>query len=165
MMIRNFVRNQLAKGLAISFSTLAASVVLSQLSCCAQARSTGRVSDGVFQDAMPACNVIADSQKYDGKLILIRGLYREEPHGGIFFGRTCSHDEIRLRAPPNYKEDEQAGHELTSLIARDDSKPVEVVYRAVFHVVHGLSCAEITCFKFELEMHKLIAARAAPDQP
>ena len=135
-------------------------IVLFLLGGCASLDGANPRFDDVFGRATSICAVVGDAQKYDGRNILVSGLYRWEPHGAVFMGDSSCFEEIsRLRFAVDYKEDERAKSLLDSLIGKNGTEPVEVVYRATFHIIHGISCSEVNCFHHEIEVFKLLAAR------
>jgi hypothetical protein len=113
-----------------------------------------------FRNAVPVCKAEQWAKEFDGKEFLIVGLFRQTPHGGVFYGADCHHQLVKLVGSKDYFEDETAGHTLTTLIRSDRTKPVDVVYLARFQIVQGLLCNEVMCFSYKLDIDRLVAARA-----
>ena len=93
-----------------------------------------QAKDNPSAQAMPLCAVIADAAKYDGKEIMVRGLYRMVIHGAILMDRACSKTDVSLRDSPGYKADKKAASVLRSITKKDQFQPVEVVFRGIFRV-------------------------------
>lgn len=129
------------------------------VSCCGVSAQPDRSADHAFSQAVPICTVIANAKAYDGQSVLVRGLYRAEPHGGIFYGASCSQNVVRLRWSSRYVESEEAKPLVENSLNADDTKPIEVAYGAVFHVIPGLQCSVARCFRYEIETSRLVAAR------
>jgi hypothetical protein len=128
------------------------------LSCCA---SLGDSNGGRewFLRARSVCEILASAQKYDGQNVLISGRYLSFPHGAVLFGAPCPKEKVGLRYASHYEENSQARQTINALLQKDDSKPIDVVYRGTFHVVQGLSCSVVRCFRYEIEISNLLAAR------
>lgn len=123
---------------------------------CAPSSSIGILPDR----AMPICSVLAHASEQNGRAIFVKGIYRHTPHGGLFFGRECNGDFVRLRNAPTYVPNPKAETDLQSALGRDNSRAIDVSYRAVFHVLPTLQCAESYCFRFQLEVIELVSADA-----
>jgi hypothetical protein len=111
---------------------------------------------------MPLCAVIANSSKYDGKVIKVAGLYRFVIHGAILIARACPQVEVNLREGPEYKANKQASALMRSLTKKDQFQPVDVVLRGVLHVAHEGQCFGEMCAGYQIEITELVAARPAP---
>lgn len=129
----------------------------------AQAAGAMATGDSTFRNAVPVCKAEQWAKEFDGKEFLIVGLFRQTPHGGVFYGADCHHQLVKLVGSKDYFEDETAGHTLTTLIHADDTKPVEVIYLARFQIVQGLLCNVVMCFSYKLDIDRLVAARAVDD--
>lgn len=121
-----------------------------------------QTKDSLSMKAIPLCTVIADSAKYDGKEIVVRGLYRMVIHGTILMDRACSKTDVSLREAAGYKSDKQASALLRSLTKKDQFQPVEVVFRGIFHVAHQEQCFGQICAAYEIETTELVMAEPAP---
>jgi hypothetical protein len=135
--------------------------IMPVLCSCGTIPQLDRPVDLIFSRALPVCAVIADAQSYNGRSILIDGLYKVEPHGAIFFGSSCSGDVVRLEKAEKYTENKEAKSLLEVSMDADETKSIEVVYRAVFRIVQGLQCSDVRCFRYEIEITELVAARQA----
>jgi hypothetical protein len=115
-------------------------------------------------EAMPLCEVIANSSKYDGKLIEVAGLYRFVIHGAILMDRSCPQAEINLRESPGYKADKKAASVLRSITKEDQFQPVDVILRGILHVAHDGQCFGEMCAAYQIEITELMTARPAPPE-
>lgn len=111
------------------------------------------------EQAMHLCAVIADAAKYDGKEILVRGLYRMVIHGSVLMDRSCSNTDVNLRESSGYKANKEASALLRSLTKKDRFQPVDVVFRGIFHVAHEGQCFGQICAAYEIETIELVTAR------
>jgi hypothetical protein len=133
------------------------------LTCCPSPAAREQAKDNAPVEAMPLCTVLADAAKYDGKEIVVRGLYRMVIHGSILMDRACSKTDVNLRQAPGYKADKQALSVLRALTKKDQFQPVDVVYRGTFRVAHQEQCFGEICARYEIEIMELISAR--PESP
>jgi hypothetical protein len=108
------------------------------------------------------CQVTVDAQKYDGKQIIVGGLYRMVIHGAILMDRSCPKEEANLREAQGYKADKKASALIRSLTKKDQFQPVEVVFRGTFRVAHEGQCFGQICAEYEIETSELVTARPAP---
>jgi hypothetical protein len=131
--------------------------------CCPSPTSAQQAKDTASAQAMSLCAVIADAAKYDGKEIVVRGLYRTVIHGSILMDRACSKTDVNLREAPGYKADKQASSVLRSLTKKDQFQPVDVVFRGIFRIAHEGQCFGQICAGYEIETTELISAR--PESP
>src|SRR5712664_2186006 len=77
--------------------------------------------------AVPLCTVLADAVKYDGKEILVRGLYRMVIHGAILAGTGCPKINVNLRGGPNWNGDKRALAVIRSVTKKNQFRSVDVV--------------------------------------
>ncbi|HTV64470.1 MAG TPA: hypothetical protein VMD98_02640 [Bryocella sp.] len=131
--------------------------------CCPSPTPAQQAKDAASAQAMSLCAVIADAAKYDGKEIVVRGLYRMVIHGSILMDRACSKIDVNLREAPGYKADKQASSVLRALTKKDQFQPVDVVFRGTFRVAHEGQCFGQGCAGYEIETTELISAR--PELP
>ena len=122
-----------------------------------------QAKDTPSAQAIPLCAVLADAAKYDGKEIMVRGLYRMVIHGSILMDRACSKTDVNLRESPGYKADKKAVSVLRSITKKDQFQPVEVVFRGIFRVAHKEQCFGQICAGYEIETTELVSAR--PESP
>lgn len=115
-------------------------------------------------EAMPLCAVIANSSKYDGKVIEVAALYRFVIHGAILMDRSCPQIEVNLRESPGYKADKKAASVLRSITKKDQFQPVDVVLRGIMHVAHEGQCFGEMCAAYQIEITELMTARPAPPE-
>jgi hypothetical protein len=115
-------------------------------------------------EAMPLCALIANSSRYDGKVIKVAGLYRFVIHGAILMDRSCPQVEVNLRESSGYKADKKAGSVLRSITKKDQFQPVDVILRGILHVAHEGQCFGEMCAAYQLEITELMTARPAPPE-
>jgi hypothetical protein len=65
--------------------------------------------------AVQLCTLVENAAQYDGKEVLVRGLYRMVLHGSILSGSTCSRVEANMRRAQNWKGDKHARAVLKSI--------------------------------------------------
>lgn len=140
-----------------------ASVIL-LLTCLTVAAHTQDVRHGTSSDAIPLCEVIANSSKYDGNAIVVRGQYRFVIHGAILMDRACSKTDVNLREAPGYKAEKHASSVLRTVTKKDRFQPVDVILRGTLHVAHEGQCFGEMCAAYEIEIAELMAARPAPPE-
>lgn len=131
--------------------------------CCPSPTPAQQAKETASAQAMSLCAVITDAAKYDGKEIVVRGLYRMVIHGSILMDRACSKTDVNLREAPGYKADKQASSVLRALTKKDQFRPVDVVFRGTFLVAHEGQCFGQGCAGYEIETTELISAR--PESP
>jgi hypothetical protein len=115
-------------------------------------------------EAIPLCAVIANSSKYDGKLIEVAGLYRFVIHGAILMDRSCPQVEVNLREALGYKADKKAASVVRSITKKDQFQPVDVILRGILHVAHEGQCFGEMCAAYQIEITELMSARPAPPE-
>ena len=133
------------------------------LVCCTWPVSAQQPIGNNSLHVMPLCAILADAAKYEGKEIVVRGLYRMVIHGTILMDRNCSETDVNLRGAPGYKADKHALAVLRSLTKKDEFRPVDVVLRGTFLVAHGGQCFSEMCAPYEIETTALVSAR--PESP
>jgi hypothetical protein len=111
--------------------------------------------------AMPLCALIANSSKYDGKVIEVEGLYRFVIHGAILIDRSCPQVEVNLGESPGYRADKKAESVLRSITKKDQFQRVDVILRGILHVAHEGQCFGEMCAAYRIEITELINARPA----
>jgi hypothetical protein len=139
-------------------------VVIVFLMCRTLPAAQGQPQASTSVQAMPLCAVIADAAKYDGKEVVVSGLYRMVIHGAILMDRSCSKTDVNLREAPAYKANKQASALLRSLTKKDQFQPVDVVFRGILRVAHEGQCFGQICAPYEIETSALVTARAAPPE-
>jgi hypothetical protein len=115
-------------------------------------------------EAMHLCAVIANSSAYDGKAIVVSGLYRFVIHGAVLMDRSCPEAEVNLRNAPGYKANKQAWAVMRSLTKKDQFQPIDVVLRGTLHVAREGQCLGEICARYEIEITELVSARPAPPE-
>jgi hypothetical protein len=129
------------------------------LMCLAPPAPTQQAKDTPSAQAIPLCAVIANAARYDGKEIMIRGLYRMEIHGFILMDRGCSKTQASLRRSPGYRAEKSVAKVLRSAAKKDEFQPVEVVYLGIFRVAKEGQCFGEFCAGYEIEITELVSAR------
>jgi hypothetical protein len=133
------------------------------LSCLTSPTTQAQTKENVWEQATPICAILADTAKYDGEEILVRGIYRAQIHGSILMGHSCSQIDVNLREIHGYKVNKQTSAVLRSLTKKDRFHPVDVVFRGTFRVAHQLECFGEICAMYEIEITEIVSAR--PEQP
>jgi hypothetical protein len=123
-----------------------------------------QAKDDASIQPVPLCAVIADASKYDGKEIVVRGLYRSVIHGTILMDHACPKADVGLREAPGYKADKHASALLRSLLKKNQFQPVDVVFRGTFRVAREGQCFGQICSLYELETTELVSARPVPPE-
>ena len=115
--------------------------------------------------AVPLCTVLTDAAKFDGKEIIVSGLYQMLIHGSVLMGPDCG-PGVNMRRILNEKPNKKAEAVIRSLTKKDQFHPVDVVLRGNFRVAHEGQCFGQNCFPYEIEEVELLcAARAKPAFP
>jgi hypothetical protein len=135
------------------------------LACLVRAAYPQAMESSSSLPEMPICKVTAESAKYDGKEVVVRGLYRMVIHGTILIGNGCPNENVNLREAPGYKASKKASAMLRSLTKKDQFAPVEVVLRGTFRVAHQGQCFGQDCAVYELESLQLLSAQAPSPAP
>ena len=110
--------------------------------------------------AIPLCTVLADASQYDSKEITVRGLYRMVIHGSILMSPECGKEPVNLRGASDYKADKHAVAVIRSATRKDQFQSVDVVLRGTFHVAGSGQCFGQNCWRYEIEDHELLCAKA-----
>src|SRR5262249_2868164 len=129
------------------------------VTCCSMPTSSQQTRDTGSAQAMSLCAVIADAARYDGKEVLVKGLYRVLVHRSIAMARACSKTDANLRLAPGYKADKKASSILRSQTKKDQFQPVYVVFRGIFRVAQEGQCFGQICVHYEIEATELLSAR------
>jgi hypothetical protein len=130
--------------------------------CLVRAAFSQAVENPLPAPEVSICQVTADAPKYDGKQIIVRGLYRMVIHGAILMDRACPKTEVNLREAQGYKADKKASALIRSLTKNNQFQPVEVVFRGTFRVAHEGQCFGQICAAYEIETSELVTARPVP---
>ena len=112
----------------------------------------------VSAQAIPLCTVLANAAEYDGKEIVVRGLYRMVIHGSILMGSGCPKVNVNLRGAPNWKGEKHALAVIRSLTKKDQFQPVDIVSRGIFRVAHKEQCFGQNCLTYEIEQVEVLCA-------
>ena len=128
---------------------------------CAGSHAWSTVGDDSEMMVVPLCRVVADPKKYDGDRIKIEGMFRQEPPGPTFRGVRCP-DMLQLKSAPDRNMETAAETTLSAVIRKDQTADVLVVYDANFHILPNIQCSEVHCFRYGLEIHAVVRARAQP---
>jgi len=116
-----------------------------------------------WANAVPICTVLANPAKYDGKTIMVKGLYQMIIHGSIIYGTACPKINVSLRGAADWKGDKRALAVIRRLTRKNQFQPVQVVSRGTFRVAREGECFGQGCFSYEIEEHDLLCA--APVKP
>jgi hypothetical protein len=137
---------------------LTIAVVLFLVVCFNPLSSTADDECSASAQAVPLCTVLADTGKYDGKEIIVRGLYRMVIHGSILMGSACPKVNVSLRGASNWKGDKHALAAIRSLTKKDQFQPVDIVSRGIFRVAREGQCFGQNCLRYEIEETELLCA-------
>ena len=122
--------------------------------------SVARSQDASPLQTVDICTVTTNPAVYDGKEILIRGLWRMVIHGSILMGTACPKMEINMTETAGYKANKKASSIIKSVTKRDQFGSVEVVLRGTFRVAHREQCFGEICAPYQLEAAELLSAVA-----
>lgn len=111
--------------------------------------------------ALDVCTLIANPAVYDGKELVIRGLYRMVIHGSIMTGPGCKTTDVNMRRAPNWKADKQAQTVLKTQTKKNQFQPVELVIRGTFRVAKEGQCFGQNCSSYEIEERELLCATSS----
>jgi hypothetical protein len=126
---------------------------------CAATNCAARNSREIFSQAVPVCRALTESQQYDGRETLIRGIYKFTPHGAVFYGKNCSSTLVNIRGASQHRRNRRTETILASLIGLDGFGTAEVVYRAKFRRLPRALCSDVACFNYQIDTIELVAAR------
>jgi hypothetical protein len=115
--------------------------------------------DDPFTKAIPICAVVSDPTNYEGREILVTGLYRFAVHGSLLIGEACSQIEVNLTTASVHKDNKEATSAMRRLVRKDEFRPVEVVMRGTFRTGHEGQCFGQFCAPYQFEDSELVAAR------
>jgi hypothetical protein len=136
-----------------------AKCVLLAVTCLAPLASAGEKKCSEAVNAISLCLVLSDASKYDGKEIIVTGLYRMVTHGSVLMSPACSLTYVNMRRVLNEKPNKQALAVIRAVTKRDRFHPVEVVLRGNFRVAHE-GCFGQNCLLYEIEETELLCAMA-----
>lgn len=107
--------------------------------------------------ALPLCAVLANAAQYDGKEIIVAGIYHRVIHGSILTASTCpgTNKRVNMRSAPNWKANKNVLKPLNSLA--NNHKPADVVVKGIFRVAEQ-GCFWQTCSLYEIEETELLCA-------
>ena len=108
--------------------------------------------------AIDICSVTSNPTAYDGREIVVRGLWRMVIHGSILWGEACPKVDVNLTESAGYKANKKASSLVRSLAKEDQFGSVEVVFRGTFRVAHERQCFGEMCEAYQLEAAKLLSA-------
>lgn len=126
--------------------------------CLFVSSATGQATSGIVTQPVSICTILSDAAKYDGEEVLVKGQYRMVIHGAILMGHSCSGTDVNLREAKVYKANKQASSTLRSQTKKDQFRPVDVVFRGIFHVAHNGQCFGQICAAYEIETTELLSA-------
>ncbi|HTT84079.1 MAG TPA: hypothetical protein VMF67_11400 [Rhizomicrobium sp.] len=124
--------------------------------------SAHAADDSAFRYAVSICAAISNPQAFDGKYLLFKAEYRQEPHGAVLTGHGCPKTTVMLTRADDYSESPAMRTVVDSSINKASWLNVvsfDVVYGATFRTIRGIRCSEVHCFRYELDASKLIAVR------
>jgi hypothetical protein len=106
----------------------------------------------VSPDAVALCAVLADYPHYDGKDILLQGVY-DRMDGEVLTSSACTDKKVSLRFDPVLASTSAVAKKLDGLIA--ENRAAVVVVRGTFHAPPK-ACFGKGCLNYELAAHELL---------
>lgn len=108
------------------------------------------------------CDVLAHARAYQGKQILVRGIYFQVFHGSLLFAPGCTlveNPRMNMRSARDFHGRKADLHLLNRLAAKGEA--VSAVYEGTFDVARIGKCFGQTCLPYELEATELVSAQAS----
>jgi hypothetical protein len=127
--------------------------------CLNPAMSAGGKKCAAPADSVPLCSVLSDAARYDGKDIVVSGIYRMVVHGSILTSSACPNATVNLRQARGYKANKTALAVIRSLTKHNQFQPVDVVLHGTFSVAHQGQCFGQTCSLYEVENQEFLCAQ------
>jgi hypothetical protein len=114
--------------------------------------------------AIDICTIVSNPAEYDGKELVIRGLYRMIIHGSIMTGSTCRKVHVNMRLAYTWKGDKHAQAVLRTQTKKNQYQFVELVIRGIFRVAKQGQCFGQGCFSYEVEESELFCAARSDEK-
>ena len=106
------------------------------------------------------CNICSNPKDYDGKMIVISGIFKRIFHGSIIEGcESCSKSEINFRLSSDYSSEKSVKEAFTSATRNNQYAPVAVVVRGVFRVAKQGECFGQICAIYDIEVNEMLSAK------
>ncbi len=105
------------------------------------------------------CNICANPNDYDGKMIIVAGVFKRIFHGSIIEGcESRSKSEINFRLSPDYSSGKSVKKAFASLTRKNQYAPVDVIVRGVFRVARQGECFGQICAIYDIEVNEMLSA-------
>ena len=107
------------------------------------------------------CNICSNPNDYDGKMIIITGVFKRIFHGSILEGcESCSKSEINFRLSPDYRSKKSVRKAFASLTRKNQYASIDVVVRGVFRVAkQGTAVSGQICAIYDIEVNEMLSAK------
>jgi len=119
----------------------------------------GQRYSSLRQEAKTLCEVMADPHAYEGRRIMMKGLYVQEVHQRVLYDAGCPKWEFRVGHSLTAKEDRAAARMIDHAAKKDISVSIPVIYAGIFTVKPFIiGCSDRDCYHYSLEEAQLLAA-------
>ena len=115
--------------------------------------------------AVPLCKMLTNPETYDGRQVIVHGVYRMVLHGSVLTAPECAGTYVNLREAEGYRADKLALKVIRSAIKKDQFQPVDVVIRGIFRSARQGQCFGQNCLLYEIESRVLLCAQAQSNVP
>jgi hypothetical protein len=106
------------------------------------------------------CNICSNASSYDGKMVVISGVFERIFHGSIIGGsESCPKSEINFRLASDYKSEKSVRKALASLTSKDPHESVDVVVRGIFRIAKKGECFGQICASYDIEVNEMFSAK------
>ena len=114
--------------------------------------------------AIDICTVVSNPGAYDGKELVIRGLYRMVIHGSIMTGPACKKVDVNMRRAYDWKGDKHAQAVLQTQAKKNQYQFFELIIRGTFRVAKQGQCFGQNCLSYEVEESELFCAAPSDEK-
>jgi hypothetical protein len=117
--------------------------------------------------ALPICSVLAKAAEYDGKEVIVRGIYRFEIHGSELFGEECRSQEsnVSLSGVLDSRDSKDIRRAWRKIGAHE---PADVVLRGTFMICRGdraYVCHASILNLYEIEVREYLFVQPVQVEP
>jgi|LSQX01.3.fsa_nt_gb hypothetical protein len=106
------------------------------------------------------CDICSNPNDYDGRRIIITGVFKRIFHGSILEGcESYPKSEINVRLSPDYRSEKSVRKAFASLTRKNQYAPVEVVARGVFRAAKQGECFGQICAIYDIEVNEMLSAK------
>jgi len=104
-------------------------------------------------------NVCSNATGYDGKMVIISGVYKRIFHGSTIEGpESCDKCDINYHLASDYKCEKSVDKIYSSLLKKDPYGRVDVIVRGVFRVAKKVECFGQICARYDFEAIEMLSA-------